>query len=236
MKIPAITTDQMREVDRLVIEVYGIELIQMMENAGRHLATLARQRFLEEDAVGKSVLILVGSGGNGGGGLVAARRLFNWGAKVQVVTTKKVDTFQGVPADQMRILRKMKVPVSYTGDFLVLPETDLILDAIIGYSLRGTPQGQAAKLIQLANQGRAPILSLDVPSGLEASSGQIFEPHIRASATLTLALPKTGLLAKSARPSVGELYLADISVPPPLFVHLGLQVGAVFAKAEIIQI
>ena len=71
MNVPAITTAQMREVDRLMIEVYGIELIQMMENAGRNLAVLARQRFLDGDPAGKRVLALVGSGGNGGGGLVA---------------------------------------------------------------------------------------------------------------------------------------------------------------------
>ena len=88
MDIPAITTEQMREVDRLMVDVFGIELLQMMENAGRHLAALARQRFLGGNPVGKRVVVLVGSGGNGGGGLVAARRLQSWGADVKIYTTK----------------------------------------------------------------------------------------------------------------------------------------------------
>jgi len=78
--IPSITTKQMREVDRAMIEDFGIQLVQMMENAGRALATAARVR-LGGSAVGRSVLILAGRGNNGGGGLVAARRLANWGAK-----------------------------------------------------------------------------------------------------------------------------------------------------------
>ena len=236
MNIPAITTDQMREVDRLMIEVFSIELIQMMENAGRHLASLARQRFFEGDPVGKRVLVLAGSGGNGGGGLVAARRLQNWGANVQVMLTKTPADFAGIPDHQLEILKKMGVQVEFAGEISKLPETDLILDVILGYSLRGAPKGKAADLIQMANQGNTPILSLDVPSGLDATTGQVFEPHIQAMATLTLALPKTGLLIDSAKSSVGELYLADISVPPKLYEKLGLQVGPIFAEREIIPL
>jgi len=72
-KIPFITTDQMREVDRAMIEDYGISLVQMMENAGRNLAQLARSRFLQGDPTGRRVLVLAGKGGNGGGGMVCAR-------------------------------------------------------------------------------------------------------------------------------------------------------------------
>ena len=72
---PFLTADQMREVDRLMIEEYGIELLQMMENAGRGLADLARERFLDDDPRRRAVVLLAGAGGNGGGGLVAARRL-----------------------------------------------------------------------------------------------------------------------------------------------------------------
>lgn len=78
-KIPFLTTDQMREVDRAMIEDYGIQLIQMMENAGRNLAELARRRFLNSRPSGQKVIVLAGTGGNGGGGLVCARRLHNWG-------------------------------------------------------------------------------------------------------------------------------------------------------------
>jgi len=236
MQIPAITTEQMREVDHLMIEAYGIELIQMMENAGRHLASLARQRFLDGDPIGKRVQVLAGSGGNGGGGLGAARHLQNWGADVRVITTKILAGYAGIPGHQLKILSQMGVQISFTEDHAKLPDTDLILDAIIGYSLRGVPKGKAADLIQMANFCDSPILSLDVPSGLDATTGQVFEPHIQAAATLTLALPKTGLFEESSKSSVGELFLADISVPPALYENLGLKIGPIFAEGDIISI
>jgi len=188
MEIPAISTDQMREVDRLMMEVYGIQLIQMMENAGRNLAFLARQNFLDNDPLGKKVLVLAGTGGNGGGGLVAARRLHTWGAQVHVFTTKKAAAYKDVPGHQIKILQRMALPVIYAGDVTELQEVDLILDSIIGYSLQGPPIGLAAELIRKANNTGSPILSLDVPSGIDSSSGEAFDPHIQASATLTLAL------------------------------------------------
>jgi len=82
--IPYLDTEQMIEVDRAMMEDYKIELIQMMENAGRCLAALARDRFLASEPAGKRITVLAGSGGNGGGALVAARRLSNWRAKLQV--------------------------------------------------------------------------------------------------------------------------------------------------------
>ncbi|MEE8157916.1 MAG: NAD(P)H-hydrate epimerase, partial [Dehalococcoidia bacterium] len=96
-KLPYLTTEQMREVDRLMIEEYGILLIQMMENAGRNLAHLARRRFLDGDSQGSRVLVLAGTGGNGGGGLVCARHLRNQGADVRVFTTAGASRFAEVP-------------------------------------------------------------------------------------------------------------------------------------------
>jgi len=234
--IPAITTEQMREVDRLMIETYHIELIQMMENAGYSLANLTRRRFLEGDPGGKNVLVLAGGGGNGGGGLVAARRLSNWGAAVQVFLSHDREDMREIPAHQLGILEQLKTPIIKPNQVDSLPPADVILDALIGYSLRGSPRGTPAHLIHLANRVDKPILSLDVPSGVDASNGKAYEPHIQADATLTLALPKIGLLENIARASVGELYLADISVPPSLYHSMGIDVGPIFAQEEIVQL
>jgi NAD(P)H-hydrate epimerase len=240
-----LTTDQMREVDRLMIEDYHIELIQMMENAGRGLAHLARSRFLDGDPRGRTVVVLAGTGGNGGGGLVCARRLHNWGADLQVIIPHPDDRFSGVPAHQLGILRRMGVPVLTAHDGAPLEDQfpddggiDLIVDAVFGYGLSGPPRGPAARMITWANDRAAPVLSLDVPSGIDAATGQAHMPSIRANATLTLALPKTGLRAPAAADRVGELYLADIGVPPGLYAGPGLQltVGPLFAREEIIRL
>lgn len=219
-----------------MIEDFEIDLARMMENAGLALARLARRRFLGGDPRNQVVLILAGTGGNGGGGLVAARRLYNWGADVHVHTTAAAGAFEGVPARQLAILRRVGVPV--TAIEPVLPPADLIIDALIGYSLSGAPRGVAAQLIVAANAHGAPILSLDTPSGVDTTGGQVHTPAIKAAATLTLALPKTGLLAEDAAGAVGELYVADISVPPSLYKRppLNLDVGPIFALDDIIRL
>ena len=237
-QVPTVSIQQMVEVDRAMMENYGIDLVQMMENAGRNLAHLARLRFLDGQPQGKKVVILTGTGGNGGGALVCARRLHTWGALVRVFVTRPDADLAPVPAHQLAILRRMEVPVASASEVSSAEYPDLIVDGLIGYSLKGNPRGAAANLIRWANGQRAPILALDVPSGMDAMSGTAFAPAIRATATMTLALPKEGLRAPDTEELVGELYLADISVPPSLYAQppLGLQVGHLFAESDIIRL
>ena len=220
--VPALTTEQMRAVDHVMVEDLHIELVQMMENAGRSLAELAIIRFSPG-----SLTILAGPGGNGGGGLVAARHLANRGCQVQVVLTEP-DRLTPVPAHQADILARMGVTIASR------PATaDLIIDAVIGYSLRGDPAGAAAQLITWANDQAAPVLALDTPSGLDLTTGTAATPAVWAAATLTLALPKVGLLDA---PNVGELYLADISVPPLVYQRMGIPVPELFRQASLLRI
>lgn len=221
-----------------MIEDYEISLLQMMENAGRCLADLARSRFLGGDPRGRRVLVLAGTGGNGGGGLVCARRLHNWGATVRVLMTADSQLLGEVPRHQHSILERMGLEIDAAGDETELPAGDLVVDALIGYSLRGAPSGVAASLIRAANSQTAPVLSLDVPSGVDTTAGTVHDPSVRATATMTLALPKEGLGMTEAREAVGELYLADISVPPSLYAGpgLGLDVGPLFHGADVIRV
>ena len=142
MDIPFITVDQMREVDRAMEEDYHIELVQMMENAGLALANLASRRFLDGNPREQRVLVMAGTGGNGGGGLVCARRLRNRGATVEVWLTQQGEGFKGIPGHQLDILRRMGTPLHVPGEEVELPQADLLIDALIGYSLRGAPTGR----------------------------------------------------------------------------------------------
>ena len=219
-----VSAEEMREVDRIMVDEVGILLIQMMENAGRNLAELALARFAPTTAA-----VLVGSGGNGGGGMVAARHLTDRGVDVRVVTAMVDATLGELPRLQMETLRKMHVPVT------VEPApADLVVDALIGYSLAGDPRGRVAELIAWSAGQTAPILSLDLPSGLDATSGRIGDPCVHATATLTLAMPKTGL--RPGRAAVGELYLADISVPPSVYLGVGHQVAPLFARGTVLRV
>lgn len=237
--VPALTVEQMIRVDKMMVDTYRISLTQMMENAGRSLARLACARFLNDDPRGKSVVALAGTGGNGGGAMAAARHLANYGASVRVVTTRPAASFRDAPQRQLAILQNMGLPIHEdTAADLEEIDISLVLDGMIGYSLRGAPRGRAANLIDWANRQAVPVLALDIPSGLHGTSGEAFLPTMAASATLTLALPKQGLLEKEAQPYVGELYLADIGVPPQLYDRLGLdlRVPLLFATTDILRL
>jgi NAD(P)H-hydrate epimerase len=235
--VTSVSVDQMREVDRLMTEEVGISLAQMMENAGRCLATQARS-MLGGDALGRQVVVLAGRGGNGGGGLAAARRLFVWGAAVTVVLAQSREDMRGVPRQQLTLLEWIGIPIRLAGDGIsdLFTGADLVIDALIGYSLRGAPAEPVAALIRATNASGRPVLALDLPSGLDGDRGDASDPTIRASETLTLALPKHGLLARAARPWVGQLHLADISVPEKVYRRLGLTAGPIFAESDIISI
>lgn len=236
-QVPHLTTEQMAEVDRAMIEDYRIDLVRMMENAGRNLAHLARTRFLDGDPRGRRVVVLAGTGGNGGGALVAARRLHSYGAEVGVFVTREDEGFAPVPGRQLSILRRMGLEIGRADEIGSVADVDLVVDGVIGYSLSGAPRGDAGSLIHWAIGQEAPILSLDAPSGIDTTTGTVFDPAIRAAATMTLALPKEGLGASGSHASVGELYLADIGVPPDLYRRfLGIDVGPLFAEGDLIRL
>ena len=233
-----IDTPQMIEVDRLMMEEYHIELIQMMENAGRCLAIVARDRFLEKDPQDKKIAVLVGTGGNGGGALVCARRLHSWGANVEVYTTANAEKFTPISMHQYHILRRMKVPILSGEELPKEGDYDLLIDGIIGYSVKGNPYGLPKVMIQWLNERTEKVLSLDTPSGLDLTSGTVHDPTVNAKATLTLAMPKKGLFEDTAKTIVGELYLGDISVPPQLYQEpsLNLEAMNVFRYADVVRI
>jgi NAD(P)H-hydrate epimerase len=241
LPIPALTPDQMSQVDRIMVDDFGVEVLQLMEVAGQAVATWARERFLSGDARGKTVLVLAGSGGNGGDGMVAARFLLSWGARPVVWLSHDADTLQGAAAHQLRSLRTLGLSISPPSDLgqeesRNLTDADLIVDALLGFGLNGPPSGPAAQLIAAANSHPAPILAVDLPSGLDARTGDPYDPCIRAEATLTLALPKTGLLAPAARPVIGELAVADIGVPAEVYDRIGVRVGPLFAERSIVRV
>ncbi len=216
-----LSEEQMVEVDRVMIEDLHIELIQMMENAGRNLARLILDRFRPA-----SVRVYAGSGGNGGGGMVAARHLANAGVDIALTLSRDAADLLGVPGHQLDILRRMGiVPTEPT-------TADLAVDALIGYSLRGAPHGRAAKLIETMNASATTVVSLDTPSGLNVTTGEIPGTAVNADATLTLAAPKAGLRKAEV---VGDLYLADISVPPSVLAALNAEPPD-FAESPIVRV
>jgi len=215
IKVPAITVAQMREIDRLAVEETGPNLYQMMENAGRNLAGLVME-IIGENWRNSKIAVLAGNGNNGGGGICAGRHLANHGAKITVIapSSKKEDT---VRAEQLKIFQHTNSTIKTLGES---PENsfDLIIDAIIGYGLKGAPKGESLDLINFSNQSNAKIISLDIPSGIDGDTGSSYGAFVKADITMTLALPKTGLKS----PASGKLFLADIGIPEGTFIKAGI--------------
>jgi len=241
LAIPALTADEMRTVDDLMVTKYGITLPQMMEMAGRHLADLTWERFLKASKTPlPKVVVLCGTGNNGGGGMVAARHLSNRGLAVTVVLAGEKDHLKPIPGQQWNSLSRLPVTrVQYhQGDpERLFQSADLVIDALIGYGLSGPLRPPQVRLVEALLRVRPPtIVSLDVPSGLDATTGAVEGQAVTADVTLTLALPKTGLLKPEARSFVGDLYLADIGVPPQLYRHLNLEPQYLFIDAPVIPV
>src|SRR6266540_6435562 len=222
----------MRKIDDMTIREFQVDVLMLMENAGRATAVLARQMLLGQ-AIGKRVACLVGAGNNGGDGMVAARHLSNWGAVVEVIAGTNQDRIKSVPLGQLHILEKMGISI-LSADY-ALRDYDLLIDGLIGYGLEGNPRDRVAMIIEGANSSGHPVLALDLPSGMNATTGEAYDPCIKATATLTLALPKTGFLSPSASPYVGDLYLADISIPRKVYQSFGQQ-NILFQKETLLKV
>lgn len=231
-KLVYLTAREMAEFDRMAIEDFGIDELLLMENAGASAAAVAR-RMMGGTVEGRRICLLVGKGNNGGDGLVAARHLHNWGAKVALVLGEERTDLREVPAKQMRILEKMGVGSSGPG--AGIPEADLLVDALLGYNAIGDPKEPLAGLIRQANSTKVRTLAVDLPSGLDATTGKPGEPCVRADSTVTLGLPKVGFLNPEARSYVGELFLADISFPDLVYRKYSQDRG-IFAQGTIVKV
>ncbi len=235
--LPWLTTEQSREVRRAMVEELGISPLQMIENAGRCTADLVRRRCLGTDPRGSHVTALVGSGGKASVVMAAARRLACWGSDVSVRLMKPIGELDGPALHQASTLRAMGMrlevgtPEAPRGD-------DLIIDGIIGCGLDGPPRGRAAESIEWINERLAPVLCIEVPSGLDCVSGEMLRPIVRAGGTLALGLPNVILRSPTVRDIIGELYLADIGVPPELYARdpLNMDVNPIFAVCDLLRI
>ena len=209
-----LTALELADVDKTAITSYHMDVLLLMENSGFAVATLAK-RILGGNVAGRNVTCLVGNGNNGGDGLVAARRLLNWGAKILVILGGEATDLHEIPVKQLRTLEKMGVrAVGPEGDF---GKPDLIIDALLGYNSIGNPREPVAGLIRRANGLGVRILAVDIPSGLDVTAGYPMDPCITAKATLTFGFPKTGFLNPESYRFVGELYVGDVSLPAKMY-------------------
>lgn len=224
--VPAVTAEEMRAVDRVAVEELGLGILQMMENAGR---TLARQ---VRDLADGRVLVAAGSGGNGGGGLACARHLHNHGVPVGVVLDREPGELTGAAARQHRVLDAMDVETRVGAEgFDRAGGPAVVVDALVGYGLDGAARGTARELIESANRLDGAVVSLDVPSGVDATTGDVPGVAVEPDRTTTLALPKTGLADHA-----DSLVLADIGIPGVVYRRLDLDYESPFGRDDRVEL
>ncbi|MGQ4556131.1 NAD(P)H-hydrate epimerase [Halobellus sp. GM3] len=222
VRVPAVTADEMRAVDRVATDEVGVTLLQMMENAGRVLADHVHEMG------GESAVVVAGNGGNGGGGLACARHLANHGVDVEVVLDRAPERLRDAAAHQYHTLEEMGLPTRVGGDALAASrDASVVVDSLVGYGLRGDVRAPARELIERMNRLRAPTVSLDVPSGTDATTGDARGATVDPDRVVTLALPKTGLV-----PYDGALFLGDIGVPRTVYDRLDIEYEPPFGSQQ----
>jgi len=207
----------MAECDRRAVEEYGIPGVVLMENAGRGVARIAET--LLGNVTGKEVVVFCGKGNNGGDGFVVARHLFNAGARVRVFLVGKKSEVKGDAATNLHIAERMGLPLQELAAAEHIPDlgsTSLVVDALLGTGLQGNVHGALAEVIEIINGLRAPVLAIDVPSGLNSDVGSILGVAVRATATATMAALKRGLLFSPGREHAGVVEVVDIGMPSAL--------------------
>ncbi|MHB0912320.1 MAG: NAD(P)H-hydrate dehydratase [Armatimonadota bacterium] len=226
------SADEMRSFDRRAVEEFGVPGIVLMENAGRHVFEAARH--LLGDPCGKRVAIVAGRGNNGGDGFVAARHLRDAGAQVTVHLAVDPSEVKGDAGINLAILTKTGLPVVRAEGSEDLSGSDLIIDALLGTGLRGEVRGLAVDLIERINSAGVPVVSVDIPSGLDADTGRILGTCVRADCTVTFALPKIGLLTYPGAAAAGRLVVGEIGIPHRLYEELAVELVEACHVADLL--
>ncbi|HXG00449.1 MAG TPA: NAD(P)H-hydrate epimerase, partial [Bacteroidota bacterium] len=223
-----VNAERMQEFDRLAIGKYAIPGIVLMENAGRSLVDVLEKRV--GSFTGKRAIVVCGKGNNGGDGFVIARHLANRGAHVDVLLVGKKKEVRGDALLNLTIVLKMisskQAPirlhqVSSPGLLAkvtaALPSPDFIVDAIFGTGFSGAVRSPYKEAIEWINARRAFVVSVDVPSGVDASTGEVQNVAVRANLTVTMGLAKIGHYVGQGKEHAGEIEIVDISIPNFLY-------------------
>jgi len=225
--VPAVDAAEMREVDRVAVEEVGLQLLQMMENAGRILAWHVRD--LRDD---HPVVVLAGNGGNGGGGMACARHLANREIPVRIVLDRDPEALSGAAATQFQVLDANSVPAASGAEALGPSDDDrLLVDALVGYGPSGDLRNPARSLVERANSGSDTVVSLDVPSGIDATTGETLGVAVTPDRTVTLALSKPGV-----DPTTGDIYLADIAIPETVYERVSIEYDRPFGDDDWVEL
>jgi len=252
MKSQYLTTSEMQALERHAVEKYSISLKQMMRNAGKAVFDVVMNEILPTITGGDNdpcrPLTVIGKGNNGGDALVTARLLHEKGIDVEVMCIYPISDMS--PMAKTEMMKCKKLGIKFVGKFAcpACPDCSrgersrgnnkysLIIDGIFGFSLKGNPRLPEAKIIEhlstiAQDDNHIPILSVDVPSGLDAHSGSIGQPTIKADYTVSLGMLKKGF--EEHPEIIGKLYLGNLGIPDNAYRDMGYEAPMFREKSYI---
>ncbi len=220
------TTEQIRRMDRQAMEEFSIPEEILMENAGRAAASVLAANC---GIKGRRILVIAGTGNNGGDGLVVARLAHSQGGLVALAVIGDPERFQGAARINWEMVKKLPLAVHCRPERESLAReisrADFLVDAIFGTGLTREVEGIYSAAIQLINESGKKVLSLDLPSGINGDTGQVMGRAVRADYTVTFGLPKVGNVLYPGYALGGRLFYSPISYPPELALHSDLKVA-----------
>lgn len=216
-KPSVITPRKMQQLDLLAQTKYGIPAFILMENAGRSAAEIIFEMLPGKN---KDVVCVCGRGNNGGDGLVCSRHLINRGVKVKIFMLAGNKPLKGDTKTNENILKKMGCRIGIINGSKdtqalkqALQKCSVVVDAIFGIGFKSQMRKEQAEIVQVINHSGKPVISLDIPSGLDALSGRAGSVCIKAYVTITFGFSKTGLIKNHGPFYSGKVIIADISLP-----------------------
>lgn len=224
MKVSSVA--QMRQMDRRAIDEDGIPELLLMENAGLAAVQMMAQQYALH---GQRWLILCGVGNNGGDGLVVARQLHSRGALVQIVLLGDSAKFGEAAAANLAMVEQMQLPLLQASSMesigTRLATCTVVVDGLLGTGITRPVAGLYAEVIDAVNTSGKPVVSLDIPSGVNGDTGQVMGTAIQAMQTITFGLPKAGNLLYPGYARSGQLWVTHIGFAPRLYTADGLHMA-----------
>ncbi len=214
----SVTREEMQRLDRAAAENYSVPGLSLMENAGVAVCEVLCREFRREN-----IAVFVGKGNNGGDGLVVARHLGNRGYNVRIILLEDPLNLKSDPRINYALIEQMKVPVLFAGERTLAEEFEthcqwagIIVDALFGIGIHSPVRGGFEKAIRAINQSGKPVVSIDIPSGLDADTGKVHGTAVKAYLTVALALPKQGFFRGEGPQHTGKIETVDIGIPREL--------------------
>lgn len=224
MKVASVS--EIKNLDKRAAMDFGIDEILLMENAGNAVSFVIQKELGVKE---KKFLILSGSGNNGGDGMVVARKIYSNGGEVKLLLLSGVEKLKGITKKNFEIIQKIGIHIEEnpTSEEIkkAIQESDGIVDAMLGTGLKGEVEGLYRDAIQLLNDSGKPVLSVDIPSGINGDTGEVMGAAVRSRWTVTFGLPKIGNINYPGFEFCGKIFVSHISFPPELYDNDSLKVS-----------